>query len=36
MDFDLPAAVVAKVAAPHETIIDIGGDANFNIGTPDD
>jgi thiamine pyrophosphate-dependent acetolactate synthase large subunit-like protein len=36
MDFGLPAAVGAKVAALYETIINIGGDANFNIGTPDD
>jgi hypothetical protein len=31
MDFGMPAAVGAKDAAPHETFIDIGGDANANM-----
>jgi hypothetical protein len=31
MDLGLPVAVGTKVAAPHETIIDIGGDVNSNV-----
>ena len=31
MGFGLPAAVGAKVAAPHKTVIDIDGDASFNM-----
>ncbi|KAF9644086.1 hypothetical protein BDM02DRAFT_3272663 [Thelephora ganbajun] len=31
MGFGLPAAVGAKVAAPHKTVIDIDGDASFSM-----
>lgn len=31
MGFGLPAAIGAKVAAPHKTVIDIDGDASFNM-----
>ena len=31
MGFGLPAAIGAKVAAPHKTVIDIDGDASFSM-----
>lgn len=31
MGFGLPAAVGAKVAAPHKTVVDIDGDASFSM-----
>ena len=31
MGFGLPAAIGAKVAAPHKTIIDVDGDASFSM-----
>ncbi|KAF7986571.1 hypothetical protein HWV62_26322 [Athelia sp. TMB] len=31
MGFGLPAAIGAKVAAPHKTVVDIDGDASFSM-----
>jgi acetolactate synthase I/II/III large subunit len=31
MGFGLPAAIGAKVAAPHKTVIDVDGDASFSM-----
>ncbi|KAJ7163112.1 thiamine diphosphate-binding protein [Mycena filopes] len=31
MGFGLPAAIGAKIAAPHKTVVDIVGDASFSI-----
>ena len=31
MGFGLPAAIGAKVGAPHKTVVDIDGDASFSM-----
>ena len=31
MGFGLPAAIGAKVGAPHQTVVDIHGDASFSM-----
>jgi len=31
MGFGLPAAIGAKVAAPHKTVVDVDGDASFSM-----
>jgi acetolactate synthase-1/2/3 large subunit len=31
MGFGLPAAIGAKVASPHKTVVDIDGDASFSM-----